>query len=688
MTREETRLERRNWKQRQEGLFVDREFLARQAAPLVPELSRGWDPANWNVEIVRSKASDRITLCYAFGNAAVVYGKVYFDPSVGRATHGLLTHLWEHGFAAGSGLEVPEALGFIKEANLLLLRAAEGTPLNEIVAAGSLEKALTAVRMAARWLAKYHATEIPGLPVQSPCQRIEILDIADALAKVAAESPDHSSLLIGMLHDLHAVAPWGDSSSPMAPLHGQFRPAHVFTDGDRATVIDIEKIWLSDPAKDVARFVHVLKKTCFEEAGDTERADQIAEEFIAEYRKLAPSNLGSLDYFRALLAFKALAKLLKSHKLDEARRQAIGELYRVEFERATHGRSFSIQLSVPSSISAALFGKEELARKAVELTSPEFIETRILPLISLTSNGHGTDCRSEIVQNTGTGRLTLRYDFGQENVFFAKLYIDDLGPRCHEINCALWEDGFNAAAHYQVPQPLAFFADHNLLLMRCVPGTPLGSAFDGNASVDLVAGSREAAKWLAMLHQSSINAGLKTGAPDSDWESLKLFRMASRLIKAAAARSDKLDTVRQLMRTLEKRIAELPPSRRFVFTHGRFHHDHVFLRADATAVIDLDRCRPSDPAKDAAEFVRVLRLTAFKEGFDMDRAEEASASFLNTYLAEIPEAAVSLGCYWAAFVFHSLLGGLKKDRAKGKRSWEELMQFYVSEIVRALDFAR
>jgi hypothetical protein len=35
-----------------------------------------------------------------------------------------------------------------------------------------------------------------------------------------------------------------------------------------------------------------------------------------------------------------------------------------------------------------------------------------------------------------------------------------------------------------------------------------------------------------------------------------------------------------------------------------------------------------------------------------------------------------------------LLGGLKKDRAKGTRSWEELMQFYVSEMLRALDFAR
>jgi aminoglycoside phosphotransferase (APT) family kinase protein len=339
MTRAERRLERQNWKQRQEGLFADREFVARRVATLVPELTRDWDAAEWNVEIVRSKASDRVTLRYTLGCCAVIYGKLYFDQALGRATHALLAHLWKQGFAAGSGVEVPEPLGFIEEANLLLMRRAEGTALNELAGAGSVDEALAAVRLAARWLAKYHSTEVPGLPAQSPCERIEILKIIDALAKAAADRPYQSASLIGMLHDLHAVAPRGDFSLRMAPVHGQFRPAHVFIEGNRVTVIDIEKICLSDPAKDVARFVHVLKKTCFENGGNAERADRLAEEFIAEYGKLAPSNLENLAYFRALLAFKALAKLLKSHKVDEGERQASGEMYRLEFEKATHGGS-------------------------------------------------------------------------------------------------------------------------------------------------------------------------------------------------------------------------------------------------------------------------------------------------------------------------------------------------------------
>src|SRR5205823_6895 len=104
-------------------------------------------------------------------------------------------------------LEIPEPLGFIEEPSLLLMRRAEGTPLNELAAASSLEQALGAARVAARWLVKYHATHMPGLPVQSPCEAIEIFKTADMLAKTAADCPCHSSLLIGMLHDLHALAP-------------------------------------------------------------------------------------------------------------------------------------------------------------------------------------------------------------------------------------------------------------------------------------------------------------------------------------------------------------------------------------------------------------------------------------------------------------------------------------------------
>ena len=337
-----------------------------------------------------------------------------------------------------------------------------------------------------------------------------------------------------------------------------------------------------------------------------------------------------------------------------------------------------------SSISYPRNGKEELADKAAGLMTSEFIKSRIRPLCAAFLNGHRHECQAAIVQNAGTGRLTLKYVFGADCAVFAKLYVDELGPHCYQVNRALWDAGFNDQGALRVPEPVGFLPDHGLLLMRGVKGKAIGSAFDGDSSIDLISGCQKAGEWLARLHR----VPLQVGAPDTDWDSLKLFRLASRLIKAASLRPEKLDLIRELLEQLEERTNLLSSRRRFVFTHGRFHHDHVFLDRDATSVIDLDRCRPSDPAKDAAEFVRVLRLTAFKEGFDMDVAQRATDSFLGAYLDRVPEAMQSLGAYWATYVFHSLLGGLKKGRTKGLRTWEELEQFYIRELTLALDFGR
>jgi hypothetical protein len=327
-----TRSDRHAWKQNQEALFNDPDFVWERIVPLVPEVAGLWTRPEWAVEIVRNKAAGRLTLRYAFGDFARIYGKAYFDFPAAKEAHKCLTDLWMQGFASDSNLEVPMPLGVIPEANLVLMHSAAGTSLDKHIGAGSIEASLAGARMAARWLVKYQNTMLPGLRAESPCEKLEILKLADALAKVAAECPEHSALLIEMIHDLRSVAPKSNSSPPVVPMHGQFRPAHVFIDETRATVIDIEKICLSDPAKDVARFCHVLKKTCLEDHGDAERADRVAHEFVAEYRAHSESNLENMPYFRALLALKAFAKLLKNRKVDLAHRQSMSQAYQAEFQ--------------------------------------------------------------------------------------------------------------------------------------------------------------------------------------------------------------------------------------------------------------------------------------------------------------------------------------------------------------------
>lgn len=330
----ETRLERRAWKETQDALLCNPEFIRERIAPLLPEaVAKGGHP-ECAAAIVRNKAAGRLTLRYSVGECAPLYGKAYFENADASEAYRQLTHLWRNGFAEGSILKVPEPLGLIPESNLVVMRCAKGASMDTRRGAGSIDAALGDARLAARWLVRFHGTEMPGLRAETPVERLEILKIADALSKVAAEFPDHFPLLIEMVHDLRSVAPKSNWAPPVVPVHGQFRPGHVFIQDGAATVIDIEKLCLSDPARDVARFCHVLRKTCMEEGGDMERADRITQEFIDEYRVYAEQNLQNLPYFSALLALKAFAKLLKNRKVGDAQREAMSQGYRSEFDRS------------------------------------------------------------------------------------------------------------------------------------------------------------------------------------------------------------------------------------------------------------------------------------------------------------------------------------------------------------------
>ena len=80
-------------------------------------------------------------------------------------------------------------------------------------------------------------------------------------------------------------------------------------------------------------------------------------------------------------------------------------------------------------------------------------------------------------------------------------------------------------------------------------------------------------------------------------------------------------------------------------------------------MIDLDRSRPSDPARDVAEFVHRLRRQLTGDGRSSAEVEAATGAFLDAYAAAVPDAAAwlaNLRFHWARFVFHSMNRKLKK----------------------------
>ena len=221
--------------------------------------------------------------------------------------------------------------------------------------------------------------------------------------------------------------------------------------------------------------------------------------------------------------------------------------------------------------------------------------------------------------------------------------------------------------------------EHNLVLMRGVTGTRVGGLLAADSTVQPLDAMRQAARWLARFH----GATERIGDPEPEWDSLKIFRLTVRLIKASAASPGERDVLLDTMHMLKRRMQRLPCRPVLVQTHGRYHHDHVFLNGDVVSVIDFDRSRPADSAKDVAEFVRVLRTTAFRSGWDPQGIDRLSDAFLTEYLSLAPAAAESLPFYWASFILLGYFGLVRKPHATDARC-QELLAFHVRELDRVL----
>ncbi len=331
--------EREQWQQTLATKCTDPRFIAENLFCLLPEIGNSPLATRFSAEVVRARLTDRMTIRYQPDGGRVIYAKAYFDGDFGCLVYRWQRYLWENGFGPRSNEQIPEPLGYVAQERMLLMRAACGLPVSDLILAGSLEQAKRLMRKSALWLAKFHTVPVPDLPVEAPCERMEILRTAGLLAKVAAACPERTSQLIDLVHQWKEVAFVTNSAPKLVTLHGQFRPSHVFVQRETAVVIDLDKLTLSDPAKDVARFVHSMTKSCMELGGHLSRIAALAEEFTSAYDMYAPEYLANLRYYMALYSLKQLGKVWKNKKPGDANRAAFGQMHLAGFQKWAQSNS-------------------------------------------------------------------------------------------------------------------------------------------------------------------------------------------------------------------------------------------------------------------------------------------------------------------------------------------------------------
>lgn len=323
--------------------------------------------------------------------------------------------------------------------------------------------------------------------------------------------------------------------------------------------------------------------------------------------------------------------------------------------------------------------KYELNQQIAEISRPKFLQEYVYGLLpefaKIATPAPGDDINLSTVQNDGTGAATVEYRVGESTRLFAKLYVDDSGAHAYNVLRQLWEDGFNQGQQYQVPEPLCFLPECNLMLLREARGECLASYLNQDIS-RAIDGMKKAARWLLSLHGF---AG-RVGTVDQPW--YVFLKLADRLSKTAASHPEELKRLLTMLDKLRE-LADRLDGREMVQIHGQFRPIHVFLHDDTVTVIDLDRSHPADPAIDVAEFIHRLRSTIHREDGPTGRANELTKTFLNEYLVQSPYQLEGLPFYGGFHVLVSLCRHIKRMQTDDPK-WEQVINFYSNEFELAI----
>jgi hypothetical protein len=318
-----------------------------------------------------------------------------------------------------------------------------------------------------------------------------------------------------------------------------------------------------------------------------------------------------------------------------------------------------------------------LATRIETACRQEFISDYVFGAVPEYQRGDRPDaagCHTTIVQNDGTGAATLEYSVPDRSTFYAKLYVDASGAHSHRVLKTLWRDGFGSSSRYRVSEPLAFYPEHNMLLVRGATGQAVASA---TTLAERVAGAREAARWLVRMHQTSARIG------DPRYPLEVYHKLMHRIAKASAAHPHRVDEFLELADRFETIALRVRPQ--FVQSHGQYRHIHVFVDEDAVTVIDLDRSKPADPAKDLGEFVHRMRTKAFKATEGRNHADVETDAFLHQYASALPGNLANLSFYWCYHILVSLWR-MTKGSTPDDEKWTSLDSFFRAEFERALTY--
>jgi Phosphotransferase enzyme family len=282
------------------------------------------DRLGGEVERLRTREHSTV-LEYRFAGGLRLIAKRYTQRQQASASYDVLRVLRAQGFGPDSPFRVAEPLGCFAHWGVLVMRSVPGQPLRTLTSQPApWEEGL---RAAAGWLARLHTLSVDAGPAEDIPEGL--FRIARKAARAGAHHPELEGLLAGLIEELAERARSVAGSRSQAQTHGRYQAGHVIVAPDSVAVVDLDRVALADPAKDVGEFLHRLRAQARRGRLADDAAERATLVFLEEYVIHAHAVPGGLVYYWSQ---SILSSLLRVVELGQAKWEKRLEFYRAEFE--------------------------------------------------------------------------------------------------------------------------------------------------------------------------------------------------------------------------------------------------------------------------------------------------------------------------------------------------------------------
>ena len=253
-------------------------------------------------------------------------GKVYAEdrPDVFE----IMTAIRRSGFDEKSEYTIPKPLAYVPAMRLLLVEKVQGVYAKDLFLKGDEHQRAHAAIRSAQWLARFHALPLTAARVMGPGELLS--RSAKRSEQIAEKCPALAEKAQRLFKEIEEVSK-NLVDAPMTLSHGDFLPGHVLFRGNQVVAIDLDSFVLSDPSRDVARFILFgLQRIAAKRLGSIHALDRAAAQFLETYLALGRSNIAkNLPFYAAALRMQRAKRYIfkQVHRWQEKADALLDERY-------------------------------------------------------------------------------------------------------------------------------------------------------------------------------------------------------------------------------------------------------------------------------------------------------------------------------------------------------------------------